>query len=533
MDKAVESGYHSLDDAEFPILMEGFKDDIPRIMSQLARRQELNPDDLALWNRFKEHSAEPTNRGMELIKQQIDLLEGLPAPDIRRPVTSAAARTTERAIDEPAVGAAKDPTERTAEELLGEIKSINRDAKDLSDDLRSLGPIPKGEILDPLQTQGFRNSIPLIMTKIAREGGLTSKEASLWNEYKQVTNSADASMSPVANLRKQQIELLEEARYRYTPPVDEVPPEVAAELAWRTGAEAAGDPLQLGFKASPQLARVVNQAATDPTVKKAVKEGRYGSTAQDAVGGSGPPPSGAGVNPSGDDPDVLRKLAIISTDKNQTEAAARTLQGHDSVHKRVVDQLRMENSREIADHFGYKTGLLDHIKIPDLMRFTQKVGPSMFKRTVDTAAAAKFRKYKEGMLHLHRALNGEYGYHVDAIHSRLRAVEDPETGEFLVRQYDKLKQAMTEEQIDTFTNMSHVFPDDVIKALKDKKNIEEIMYFPRNWRLPKDKLDAIELEYKKYQKLGGEGEEAFGRFMKRPGFLYPRSSPDGTIDDYM
>ena len=56
----------------------GFKGvDIPKTMEKLVRGEELTPDELLVWNKYKDQLADPTgfNESHRLRKQQIDIVE--------------------------------------------------------------------------------------------------------------------------------------------------------------------------------------------------------------------------------------------------------------------------------------------------------------------------------------------------------------------------------------------------------------------------------------------------------------------------
>ena len=59
----------------YPIQHEGFAEAIPQIMGKMVRGQELTTDELSVWDKYKQQMDNPTNRAMELGRQQIDIVE--------------------------------------------------------------------------------------------------------------------------------------------------------------------------------------------------------------------------------------------------------------------------------------------------------------------------------------------------------------------------------------------------------------------------------------------------------------------------
>ena len=85
MEKQKEYGGRiKLDETADPIQEEGFRNDIPKIMGKRVRGQELTPDELLVWNKYKEHLADPSNLAMQLRKQQVDIVEEAQAFAARR-----------------------------------------------------------------------------------------------------------------------------------------------------------------------------------------------------------------------------------------------------------------------------------------------------------------------------------------------------------------------------------------------------------------------------------------------------------------
>ena len=59
----------------YPIRAKGFAEAIPKIMGKMVRGQELTSDELFVWDKYKQQMDDPTNRAMELGRQQIDIVE--------------------------------------------------------------------------------------------------------------------------------------------------------------------------------------------------------------------------------------------------------------------------------------------------------------------------------------------------------------------------------------------------------------------------------------------------------------------------
>ena len=58
-----------------PLTIEGFAEAIPQIMGKMVRGQELTPDELSVWNKYKAELGNPVNESQRLRRQQIDIVE--------------------------------------------------------------------------------------------------------------------------------------------------------------------------------------------------------------------------------------------------------------------------------------------------------------------------------------------------------------------------------------------------------------------------------------------------------------------------
>ena len=180
-----------------PLTIEGFAP-IPKIMSKLVRGQEVTPDELSLWSKYKEELADPLNEAQRLRKQQIDIVE---AVRYRKPAQ------LDIDLDAPAIPTAID-------DITNEFADIDKQITRLHKERRDAGISAS---IDYAEAEGYGPVFQDIIPKIFRNESLTREELDLYTGYREVIRrsaSADET-NQIMQLRKRQVELVESARRKY------------------------------------------------------------------------------------------------------------------------------------------------------------------------------------------------------------------------------------------------------------------------------------------------------------------------------